>query len=208
MKVYDDRDVSKPGYDRTNNSILLRDLSHARGMCKELGIEEKDMNLSELVEFWQQTYGYWICKTMNKFNTGRTITVEDIPNFKELSITRLSKLLLHTRRVASYAHGFFAKGSGYTVNIDLSLSLQLKTLFKLKGISINIFEDRDVSTYCTIVYDEVEGVRALTHKEILSGEGLSDDEIKTSFTEQLAEKQKIKNLERMESKNAFFIRYK
>jgi len=203
MKVYDDRDKSKPGYDRPNNSSLLRDLGHAKGMFISLGIEERDVSLTELVEYWQQEYGGAICDTMNEFDTGRNITIEDIPNFKELSIIRLRNLLLHTRRTASYAHSCFAKGSGYGVNIDINLLTQLRTLFKLKGISINIFTDRDVSSYCTIVYDRVDGVRALTHREILSGEGLSKDEIKVSFTEQTEAKRESMRLETMEKELHF-----
>ena len=199
MKVYKaEIDTSRPGYNRINNDALLRDLGYARGMCSKLGID-RDLSLSELVEHWQQRFGAAICDTLNKFNTGKTITIEDIPNFEEFQVVGLENLLHHTRRVAEYAHTCFAKGSGYGVNIDFSLRYQLTALFKIKGISLNIFEDRDVSTYCTIVYDEVKGIRALTHKEILSAEGLSDDEIKVSFTEQLAEREEVRNLERMES---------
>jgi len=129
----------------------------------------------------KQRYGELICEVLNNIDTGRDVTVEDIYNYEYLSENQLSSLLLYVRGTSTYAHRCRGIGNGYGVNIAIKWEYHLKKLFGIKGIKLSIYEDRDVSTYITIVWNDSE---PLTHSTILRGEGMSDEEIRVSFNEQ------------------------
>lgn len=152
--------------------------------------------MSELTVDWKQKFARAICEELNKINTGRDVTIEDIYGFEYLSNHQLESLLLHVRRTAQYAHRCRGMGNGYGVNVAIIWKYHIQKLFEIKNIKINIFEDRDVYTYVTIVWNDS---KSLTHKQILQYEGLSNEEIVTSFEDQIKKTKKEIKLKYLEN---------
>jgi len=142
-------------------------------------------------------YGEQICLRLNKINTGRDVTISDIYNFEYLSSRQMYWLWFHVLTTITYAVRCRGKGRGYGVNVDINWSNHIKKLFAIKNIEINIFEDRDVSSYVTIVWKDSEQ-SALTHREILIGEGLSEEEVQESFNDVVLTKKREKELRTVE----------